>query len=1304
MIAQGKYVEALQLILRTLPLPGVIGRICPHPCEDACRRGEVDSSVSICALKRFVADRVDLDQLPIPEIRKRSERIAIIGSGPAGLSSAYFLALDGYQVTIFEALPVAGGMLRVGIPDYRLPPTVLDREIGLITRLGVEMIFNTALGKDFTLDDLFAQGFAAIYLAIGAHRSQGLNIPGEDAAGVIPGVQFLRCANLGELSGIKGRVIIVGGGDVAIDTARVALRLGAAKVSILYRRTRHEMPARTREIEDALAEGIDIQYLTAPSRVFTKDGIVTGLQCLRMELGVPDESGRKRPVPVPGSDFTIEADLIIPAIGQTPDSSFLAEHEELSLNRNGTLETDPVTFATNREGVFAGGDAQTGPWIAISAVAQGKEAALSISRYLKGEDQAAGRQPAAASQEHFSPLPDNLQLQPRAEMSTISMARRRSGFEEVELGLTEAQARAEALKCLNCMGCSECLQCVSACKAGAITPETHAKQQTTLSFDVGSVVLAPGFQVFDPRRYDTYGYKVYPNVVTSMEFERILSASGPYQGHLVRPSDHGEPQKIAWLQCVGSRNINQSAHPYCSSICCMVAVKEALIAGEHASKGLEAAIFFMDLRSCGKDFERYAMRAKETGGVRFIRSRVHSVEEVPGTHDLLIHYVSEDGQPQSETFDMMVLSVGMEIAGDIRETAGRLGLALDENGFVETKAFNPVETSRRGVYACGVFTSPKDIPETVTEASAAACAATQSLSLVRDTRTVKRPTPAARDVSREPPKIGVFICNCGTNIGGVVRVPEVARYAGSLPQVVHVEENLFTCSQDTQDRIAQVIQERRLNRVVIAACSPRTHESLFQETLVNAGLNKFLMEMANIRNHDSWVHSDDSSVATQKAKDLVRMAVAKSALLIPLHETTLPVNPSALVVGGGVAGLTAALSVARQGYAVHLVERAEILGGNANRLHKTYRGEMVSNFLKGLVADVNAEQRITVYTNATVSIVQGFVGNFRTEIQTESSPRTIEHGVAILATGAREYPPAEYLYGEHPAVLTHLEMDERLAGADPKIEHLTEAAFIQCVGSRDRTHPYCSRVCCTHSIRNALELLKRNPNANVTILYRDMRTYGKREELFQEARSKGVLFFRYASDEKPEVTPLGERVRIEFKDHILGRKVALHVDLLCLATAIIPRRDRTVAQRFKVPTDADGWFLEAHQKLRPVDFANDGIYLCGMAHYPKSIEESIAQAQAAAARATTVLARGVVSAGGMVTHIRPELCSGCQTCINVCPYGAVSFNKEKRVAEINEATCKGCGACAATCPSEAPVLMGFDNRQLNAQIRSALAV
>ncbi len=844
-----------------------------------------------------------------------------------------------------------------------------------------------------------------------------------------------------------------------------------------------------------------------------------------------------------------------------------------------------------------------------------------------------------------------------------------------------------------------CKICADFCPVGAID---HSQKDEIVEFDVGSIVLAPGFDTFDPSRFDTYAYTQLPNVVTSLEFERILSATGPFSGHLIRPSDHKEPKKIGWLQCVGSRDLNRCDNAYCSSVCCMYAIKQTVIATEHSTDPLDCAVFYMDMRTHGKDFDKYYENAKKVG-VRFVRSRIHTIAPVPGTDDVSVRYIEEDGTVKEEIFDMFVLSVGLEINQDVADLSKRIGIDLDEYRFTKTDSFHPVGTSVEGIYACGVFTGPKDIPQSVMEASASACAATEHLSSARNTRTKILELPPERDVSAEPPKIGVFVCNCGINIGGVVKVPEVVKYAKTLPNVVYVEENLFSCSQDTQDKMSDIINQQGLNRVVVAACTPKTHEPLFQETLINAGLNKYLFEMANIRNHDSWVHANDPDAATAKAKDLIRMAVAKTNLLAPLKQTDLPVSHSALVIGGGIAGMTAAVSLAHQGYPVDLVEKSDTLGGNALMLGKTSQNEDVGAFVEELIQTVKSENRITVHTETSISNVDGFVGNFKTELRNGNSTQTVEHGVAVIATGAKEYKPVEYLYGKHNAVMTHLELDQLFKKNDPKLEQAENVVFIQCVGSRDKERPYCSKVCCTHSVKSAIGFKKKNPHVNVAILYRDIRTYGKKEDFYREARSAGVLFFSYSVDQKPEIKPDGERVVVEFVDRILNRKLAVKADILCLASAIESHWDHSLAQLFKVPLDSDGWLLEAHQKLRPVDFANDGIFLCGMAHYPKPIEESIAQAQAAAARATTVLALENIKVGGIVTDIRAELCSGCLGCINVCPYGAITFNSQKFVAEVNAALCKGCGACAAVCPSEAPALMGFNNYQLYAQIKSALS-
>ena len=1304
MIAQGKYEEALEVITRTLPLPGVLGRICPHPCEDVCRRDEVDEPISICTLKRFVADQVDIDNLPLVDITAREEKVAVIGAGPAGLTAAYFLAKDGFKVTIFEALPVGGGMLRVGIPDYRLPPDVLEKEIKWITRHGVEIKYNTALGRDMTVDGLLDDGYSAVYLAVGCHANMQLNIPKEDTDGVISGVEFLRDVCLGDLTALTGNVVIVGGGDVAIDAARSALRIGADNVSILYRRTHAEMPAREEEIEDALEEGIDIQFLMAPVEVVESDGKVVGLKCIEMKLGEPDDSGRRRPVPVKGSEFIVDTDVIIPAIGQKTDTTFLKDTKDIELDRWNNIKVDPISFQTTKKGVFAGGDAQTGASIAIAAVAAGKEAAVSIKRYLDGKDLTKGREPIELPQKDFYPIKEDIQKVKRAKMSRILMEERKAGFTEVELGLSEEAAVADAKKCLNCMVCCECLECVKACKAEAVTLETHGEKDETVEIDVGSIILAPGADMYDPGLHDTYNYTKHPNVVTAMEFERILSASGPYGGHLIRPSDHKEPQKIAWLQCVGSRDVHLGAHGYCSGVCCTYAIKEAMLAKEHSSNGLDAAVFYIDMRTFGKDFEQYYNRAKEESGVRFVKSKITNIDSNQDTGMQVIRYVDEAGRRLEEEFDMVVLSVGLSASIKTAEQAKKWGIDLDHYNYAKTNSFDPVQTSRPGIYVCGIFQGPKDIPSSVIDSSAAAGVAGSSLADVRWTLTKTREIPEEKDVRGEPPRIGVFVCRCGTNIAGVVDVPEVVDFSKNLPGVVYVEENMFSCSQDTQDNMTEIIKEHGLNRVVVAACTPKTHEPLFQETLINAGINKYLFEMGNIRNQCSWVHKDDPDRATEKSKDMVKMAVAKANLLEPLTESTMPITQSALVIGGGVAGMAAAQNMSQQGYHTYLIEKADVLGGQARHLHETWRGEDIQGYLTQLTDVVQSDDNIEVFLNARISQVEGFVGNFKTTIHQNGENRVLEHGVTLIASGASELKPEEgYLYGKDSRVITGLELQQRFIGKDPSLEDVGTAVFIQCVGSRIPERPYCSKVCCTQSIKSALKLKDINPKKDVFILYRDMRPYGLREDLYRDARSAGIGFIRYDADKDLNVTNGDDGLKVSFSDRVLKRMMDIRPDLLVLASAVVPKSENPLAQLYKVPLNADGFFAEAHVKLRPVDFATDGVFVCGLAHAPKPIDESITQAQAAAARAVTVLAMENIKLGGIISQIQPELCSGCLGCINVCPFGAIDFDARKFVAEVNPALCKGCGACSAVCPSEAPELMGFDNNQLYAQIKSALS-
>jgi heterodisulfide reductase subunit A len=845
----------------------------------------------------------------------------------------------------------------------------------------------------------------------------------------------------------------------------------------------------------------------------------------------------------------------------------------------------------------------------------------------------------------------------------------------------------------------KCKACEKFCPAGAINYNDKAKDMT---LHVGAVILSNGCETYDPEPHDVYGYGKSANIVTSLEFERILSASGPYGGHLVRPSDKKEPKKIAWLQCIGSRDVHIGARGYCSSVCCTYAIKEAMLAKEHSKDGLDAAIFYMDIRTHGKDFERYYNRAREESGVRFVKSKITHI--LPAENgDQLLRYMDETGRRVEETFDIVVLSVGLGVSKEGRELAKTAGIQLGGYGFAETSSFEPVKTSRSGIYVCGSFQAAKDIPSSVIEASASAGSAGNGLTESRWTLTRQKEVVKEVDIRGVPPRIGVFVCCCGTNIAGVIDVHGVSDYVKTLDNVAYSEVNMFSCSQDTQNSIAAIIKEKQLNRVIVAACTPKTHEPLFQETLTSAGLNKYVFEMANIRNQCSWVNKADPAAATEKAKDLVRMAVSKVALMEPLAEAELQVDQSALVIGGGMAGITVAKTLSDQGYHAYLMEKSDRLGGQALNIHETWQGEDVQENLKRMIAEVEADKNIDILLNTEITQVDGFVGNFKTTVQTRDKTRELSHGVTIIASGATELKPDQYLYGKDPRVLTGLELDRKLIAKDPGLSGKKSVLFIQCVGSRIPERPYCSKVCCTHSIKNALEMKKQNPDTDVYVLYRDMRSYGLREDLYREAREKGVMFLRYQADQGLEVGIEDTRLKVQFIDTGLRRKMEITPDLLVLATAITPPSDNPLAQHYKVALNDDGFFMEAHAKLRPVDCATDGVFICGLAHAPKPIDESIAQAVAAATRAVTLLARKTIHTSGTIAEVVPATCSSCGVCVSVCPYSAPSFIEETARffpgrATINPALCKGCGLCVASCRSGAIRLKGFDNDQIFAQI------
>ena len=846
-------------------------------------------------------------------------------------------------------------------------------------------------------------------------------------------------------------------------------------------------------------------------------------------------------------------------------------------------------------------------------------------------------------------------------------------------------------KCIGCGICSE------VCRAKAVNYE---EEDSNLQLHVGSVILAPGFEPYDPSKLTGYGYRRHPNVLTSVEFERILSATGPYGGIVMRPSDGELPKKVAFIQCVGSRD-ERIGNSYCSSVCCMYAIKEAVIAKEH-NPGLEPTIFFMDIRAFGKEFESYYSRARSEYGVRFVRCRISNTDEDPETNDLYITY-EENGELKREIFNMVVLSAGMRPPTDAEKLSKIFGIKLNEDGFCSTDPFSPVETSRPGIYVCGSFASPKDIPDSVSQASGAASKASKIISSMRGALTPNIKLPEERDVSNEEPRIGVFICHCGINIGGVVDVPSVTDYARSLPNVVYAEQNLYTCSQDTQDKIRGKIIEHKLNRVVVASCTPRTHEPLFKTTLQYAGLNPYLFEMANIRDQCSWVHMHDHVGATEKAKDLVRMAVAKARFLKPLKKPVTSVTQSALVIGGGLAGMTAALEIAEQGFEVHLVEKQPELGGNLRKLRYMLHGENVHERLQQLISKVESNGNITLHLGAGIEDIHGYVGNFETVLNTSFGKRSLKHGAIIVATGGVEYKPKDYLYGVDERVMTQLELEQKIADEGFKPE---KVVMIQCIGSRCEEHPNCSRICCSTAVKNAIKIKDLDPEAEIFILYKDMRTYGFNEKYYRKAAERGVVFIRYDDENKPEVKCEGGTLSVEVLDQVLNEKVVLEPEAIVLSAGLLPSEDNSrLAGLLKVPLSMDGFFLEAHMKLRPLDFATDGIFLCGLAHGPKFIDETISQACGAAARALTIISKPILEMEGTIAKVNKDICSGCRMCEAVCEFSAIELIEEdgKMRSHVIEELCKGCGVCGATCPSGAITLGGFTDEEIISQVKACLA-
>jgi heterodisulfide reductase subunit A len=852
----------------------------------------------------------------------------------------------------------------------------------------------------------------------------------------------------------------------------------------------------------------------------------------------------------------------------------------------------------------------------------------------------------------------------------------------------------------------KCGICETVCQADAI--DFRQKMEKT-EVSVGAIILASGIKPFDPSVKAEYGYGKYPNVVTSMDYERLLASTGPYLGEVLRASDKKHPRNIAWIQCVGSRRVTEGENSYCSGVCCTYTQKQVILTKDH-EPDTTCTIFHNDIRAFGKDFERYFQRTEDLPGVQFVRSYASIAGENPENHNIRVRYATADEGVKEKEFDMVVLSVGLNPPANNKQLADIFGIALSNHGFNLTEHTNPIATSREGIYVSGAFQGPTDIPESVFTASGASSQAGTQLDKRRGKLARDRIYPPERDVSQEEPRIGVFVCHCGANISSVVNVPSAVEYAMSLPNVVYAHEQLFSCATNSAQEITDLAKEKGLNRVVIAACSPRTLEPLFRDTLREAGLNQYYLDMANIREHCSWVHSKQKEAATQKAKDIIRMSVARAGKLQPLQEFDLPVDKAALVVGGGIAGMTCALSIAEQGHPVHLIERSKDLGGMARRIHTTIEGMDAQAYVEKLIRKIYQHPSIYVLHDATIIDVAGYVGNFVTTVQSERGTTQIKHGASVIAIGADVYEPTEYLYGQDERVVTHLELSERIADDDENVAGAQSVVMIQCVGCRNADRNYCSRVCCSHAIKNALKLKAINPDMDIDILFRDVRTYGLREDYYREASDKGVRFIRYEPSDPPQVeTGTSEDgrevIKVTVADPILGQALELDADMLSLAAAVVPAKTtEEIASLFKVTLSPDGFYKEAHVKLKPVEFATDGVYLCGTAHYPKHIQESINQAYGAAGRVLTLLSNDTVVASGAICEVNDNDCVSCGACITACTYDAISFRETPlgRKAWVNPVLCKGDGVCNAKCPTNAIVLKHFTNDELCSQIDAAV--
>jgi heterodisulfide reductase subunit A len=848
--------------------------------------------------------------------------------------------------------------------------------------------------------------------------------------------------------------------------------------------------------------------------------------------------------------------------------------------------------------------------------------------------------------------------------------------------------------------CEPCRKCEDACPTKAVNLDAEDWYE---EIDVGAIILAVGYKLYDPTPAEELGYRRYPNVVTGIQFERLSSRSGPTEGVIERPSDGKIPERIAWLQCIGSRD---QEHPYCSSICCMYATKEAVLAKERLP-GVSCEVFIMDERAFSKEYTAYFEQSKDLWGVEYTRTRISEIKEDPITNDLILHFQDEQGVLRRKRFDMVILSVGSEPPPKAVALAEDMQIELNEYGFCKTDKFEPLDTSRPGVFVAGAFATPKEIAETVMDASGAAARCMALLSGKSGTEITRPGYPPERDVSGEDARIGVFACYCHPAIDEVVDVDDVLALSSQQPGVVHTQALQYGCLPGGPEAIRQAIRDHRLNRVVIGACTPRTHLALFHHIIQQEGLNPQLLEFVSLRDNCAWVHTDDPAGATRKAKEEMRVGVARARFFQPYHKESRTFNRSALVIGGGLAGMTAALAIADEGHYVFLVEKTDRLGGNLRNLYQTAEGPNPQRLLKAQIKRVHSHERIILNYNTEVIGFEGHVGNFRTRLSYAGDGQParcweIEHGVAVVATGGQEYRGNVFLHGQDPRVITQLELEKQLSEDVDAARELRQVVMIQCVNPPEQELHYCSRTCCTNSMKNAIRIKQINPDCQVYVLYKDLITYGFREEYYTEARERGVLFLRYNEDDPPQVQINYGELQVRVKDVILDQSLTFSPDLLALSMAIMPAdSNRELARILQVPLSSEGFFMENNLKLRPMDFTREGIFLAGLAHYPKFIEETIAQALATAGRAMTILSKDRLEVGGTIAVVDQARCVGCLTCVRTCPFQiphmdptAVGVGAIMGAAHIEPSLCTGCGTCTSECPADAIQLRHYRDDQL----------